>query len=107
AGTTRDEFRRHWAEVHAPLALAHPDVFGITRYVQVHSPDDAESYPPAATRGAPAPFDGLAEVYSEKVTPDPDAAAPIYADMAADTASFIDREHSPGCLGRVDVIIDR
>lgn len=107
AGTTREEFRHHWAEVHAPLALAHPDVFGITRYVQVHAPDDAESYPPAATRGAPAPFDGLAEVYVAKVTPDPDAAAPIYAAMTADTEAFIDRKRSPGCLGRVDVIIDR
>ena len=63
AGTTRDEFRRHWAEVHAPLGLAHPEVFGIGRYVQMHTPDDAESYAPALVRGAPAPFDGFAEVY--------------------------------------------
>jgi uncharacterized protein (TIGR02118 family) len=107
AGTTRDEFRRHWVEVHAPLALAHPEVFGITRYVQLSAPDDAESYPPATTRGAPPPFDGLAEVYTESVQPDPEAAAPIYAALVADTESFVDRDHSPNCLGRVDVIVDR
>ena len=107
AGVSRDEFRRHWAEVHAPLALAHPDVLGITRYVQLTAADDADSYPPAITRGAPPPFDGLAEVYTEEVRPDPEAAAPVYAALAADTASFVDRDASPSCFGRVDVIIDR
>jgi len=108
-GVSRDDFRRHWAEVHAPLALAHPEVFGIVRYVQMHTPDDAEGYPPAAVRGAPAPFDGLAEVYATAVGPDtdPDATAAVRAAMAADTDSFIDRDASPHCLGRVDVIIDR
>jgi uncharacterized protein (TIGR02118 family) len=107
AGTTRDEFRRHWADVHAPLALAHPDVFGISRYVQLHAPDDAETYAPAVVRGAPEPFDGLAEVYTTKVDPDPEVAAPLREAMAADSESFIDRAASPNTFGRVDVIIDR
>jgi uncharacterized protein (TIGR02118 family) len=107
AGTSRDEFRRHWAQVHAPIALARPDVFGIVRYVQAHTPDDAEGFPPAAVRGAPAPFDGLAEVYLTAVESDPDDAATVRAAIAADTDSFIDRAASPNCFGRVDVIIDR
>lgn len=107
AGVSRDEFRRHWADVHAPLALAHPDVFGIVRYVQLHAADDAEQYPPALARNAPAPFDGLAEVYATPVQPDPEHATTVRAEMAADTDSFIDRDASPSCLGRVDVIIDR
>ena len=107
AGVSRDEFRRHWADVHAPLALARPDVFGIVRYVQMHSPDDAEQYPPALVRGAPAPFDGLAEVYTTTVEPDVEVAAAVRATMAADTDSFIDRAASPNCFCRVDVIIDR
>lgn len=109
AGISRADFRRHWADVHGPLALAHPDVFGIVRYVQLHAPDDAEQYPPAIARGAPAPFDGLAEVYTAPVDnePDPEVAATVRAAMAVDTDSFIDRAASPVCVGRVDVIIDR
>jgi hypothetical protein len=58
-------------------------------------------------RGAPAPFDGLAEVYTTTVEPDADVAATVRAAVAADTDSFIDRAASPNCFGRVDVIIDR
>ena len=45
AGLTRAQFRRHWADVHGPLAVSRPDVFGITRYLQMHTPDDAETFP--------------------------------------------------------------
>ena len=109
AGTTREEFRRHWADVHAPLALSRPDVFGLADYVQLHTPDDAEAYPPAVVRGAPEPFDGLAEVHLAAVppTPDPDVAAAARAEIAADTASFVDQAASATCFGRVDVIVDR
>ena len=107
SGLSRAEFRRHWAEVHAPLALAHPDVFGLTRYVQMHTPDDADGFRPAHVRGAPAPFDGLAEVYTRRVDPDPDLATAARTQMAADTDSLVDRDASPACFGRVDVIIDR
>ncbi len=105
AGTTREEFRRHWADVHAPMAMAHPEVFGITRYVQLTAPDDAETYPPAIARGAPEPFDGLAEVYVRQVDPDPGEAEPIRAAITADSESFGDRSQSPNTFGRVDVII--
>ena len=106
-GTSRAEFRRHWAEVHAPLALARPDVFGLTHYVQMHTPDDAEQFAPAIVRGAPAPYDGLAEVYVAATDPDPDEAAILRAEIAADTESFVDRTASTTCVGRVDVIVDR
>jgi uncharacterized protein (TIGR02118 family) len=105
AGTTREEFRRHWADVHAPMAMAHPEVFGIARYVQLTASDDAETFPPAIARGAPQPFDGLAEVYPRTVDPDPAVAEPLRAEIAADTESFIDRSQSPSTSGRVDVII--
>jgi uncharacterized protein (TIGR02118 family) len=107
AGLTREEFQRHWREVHGPLAVARPDVFGITRYVQMHTPDDAETYPPAVVRGAPEPYDGLAEVYVTEVQGAAPDAAEVRAALVADTESIIDRDASPRCAGRVHVIVDR
>lgn len=107
AGMTRQEFRRHWVEVHGPLAVSRPDVFGITRYVQMHTQDDAETFPPAVVRGAPEPYDGLAEVYTTATDPDVPDAAEVRAALVADTESIIDRDASPRCAGRVHVIVDR
>jgi uncharacterized protein (TIGR02118 family) len=107
AGLTREAFRRHWAEVHGPLAVARPDVFGITRYVQMHTPDDAETFPPAVVRGAPEPYDGLAEVYTTAVDADAPDSAEVRAALVADTESIIERDASPRCAGRVHVIVDR
>lgn len=107
AGLSREDFQRHWVEVHGPLAVARPDVFGITRYVQLHTPPDADTFPPAVVRGAPEPYDGLAEVHVtevEGVAPD---AAEVRAALVADTESIIDRDASPRCAGRVHVIVDR
>jgi uncharacterized protein (TIGR02118 family) len=106
-GLTREQFRRHWAEVHGPLATSRPDVFGITRYVQLHAPDDAETFPPALVRGAPEPYDGLAEVYTAPVDHEIPDAAEVRAALVADTESLIDRDASPRCAGRVHVIVDR
>lgn len=107
AGLTREQFRRHWAEVHGPLAASRPDVFGIVRYVQMHTPDDAETFPPAVVRGAPEPYDGLAEVYTTAVEAEAPDAAAVRAALVADTESIVDRDASPRCTGRVRVIVDR
>lgn len=107
AGLTREQFREHWAEVHGPLAASRPDVFGIVRYVQMHTPLDAETFPPAVVRGAPEPYDGLAEVYTTAVEVDAPDAADVRAALAADTEAIVDRDASPRCAGRVHVIVDR
>ena len=107
AGLTREQFRRHWAEIHGPLATSRPDVFGIVRYVQMHAPDDAATFPPALVRGAPEPYDGLAEVYTTTVDGGAPDAAEVRAALVADTESIVDRDASPRCAGRVHVIVDR
>jgi len=61
------EFRRHWREVHGPLALAPPDPLGIVHYVQLHTPDDAETFPAARRRSAPPPPDGLVEAWFDEL----------------------------------------
>ena len=89
AGTTRDEFRRHWADVHAPLALAHPEVFGISRYVQLTAPDDAEAYPPAVATVHPT-VRRAGGGTPRRCSPTPTRRSGSRRDPA-DTESFIDR----------------
>jgi len=82
-GLTREDFARHWTEVHAPLARAHHP--GICRYVQnvvVHD----------LTPDAPA-VDGIAELgfatlddFRERMYDSPEGQAII----AADVREFID-----------------
>ena len=105
-GTTRAEFRRHWAEVHGPIVVAHPEVFAGGRYVQVHAPDNAETYPAGIVRNAPEPPDGLAETFFSGVAKvDPAVSGPVMAELSEDTAKFADSARSVSTFGRVDVII--
>ena len=60
---SRDEFQRYWREQHAPLVKRHAAVLGIKRYVQAHTINPALSQGIAATRNAPDPFDGVAELW--------------------------------------------
>ncbi len=105
-GTTRAEFRHHWGEVHGPIVVAHPEVFGGSRYVQVHAPDDAETYPAAIARNAPEPPDGLAEAFFSGVAKiDPAISGPVMAELGDDTTKFADASRLVSTYGRVDVII--
>ncbi len=105
AGTTRPEFLDHWHDVHGPLALHHPDVFGFGHYVQLHTPLDAESFAPAVGRGAPAPFDGVSEIWLDDVHPDAGHAAEVRSMIMTDEATFLDYAASPICFGRVEPVI--
>lgn len=60
---SRDEFQRYWRERHAPLVRTHAAALGIHRYVQAHTVDHPVAEAAAAARGAPEPFDGVAELW--------------------------------------------
>jgi len=60
---SRDEFQRYWREHHAPVVRAYAAAFGIHRYVQAHTVDHPVAEAAAAARGAPEPFDGVAELW--------------------------------------------
>ena len=62
-GLSRDEFQRYWRETHAPLVRRHADALGIDRYVQVHAGHDDLGAALRAIRGAPEPYDGVAELW--------------------------------------------
>ena len=107
ADLTRAEFLQHWQHVHAPLPLEHADVFGFGRYLQLHTSEDAEDFPLRASRGAPAPFDGMAEIWLNEVSPDPERAKAARAIVTADEELFFDRHESPLVFGEVRVVVDR
>jgi uncharacterized protein (TIGR02118 family) len=104
-GLTRAEFLDHWRQVHGPLALQHPEVFGFRHYVQLHTPLDAEDFPPAHARGAPAPFDGISEIYRDEPIADPEHLAAVREMIMEDEARFVDYGTSPVWYGRVEVIL--
>jgi hypothetical protein len=104
-GITRDEFRRHWREVHGPLALANNDVFGFHHYVQLHTPDDAGTHHLRMQRGAPEPFDGVSEVILESVSPDPERARQVRAMIMHDEARFVNYDASAVYHGVIKRVI--
>jgi len=59
AGMTREQFTRHWLDVHAPLAHAVP---GLRRYVQSHI---IEEYRRPDIPTTPVEVDGIAELWFE------------------------------------------
>jgi uncharacterized protein (TIGR02118 family) len=58
---SKEAFRQHWRDIHAPIVAKHAATLGIKRYVQVHGLDAA------ATGGRPEGFDGIGEVWIESI----------------------------------------
>ena len=74
-GMGRDDFRRHWRDVHGPIAAAMP---GVRRYVQNHATLDG------------APFDGLAEMWFDDAEGMQRAfTSPQAQEAAADSENFL------------------
>jgi uncharacterized protein (TIGR02118 family) len=94
------EFHRYWREVHGPLAASFAPALGIRRYVQLHTSSGPVSEAIASGRGAPEPFDGVAELWFDSLdalvaaslTPEGAAAAEA---LHADESKFIDHSRSP------------
>ncbi len=106
-----EDFRRHWLDVHGPLVRKHADVLRIKRYVQLHPDFDWLSEAMRKSRGAPEPFDGVAELWFESpddlraaaATPEGRAAG---LEVIEDERRFIDHASSPLLLGVEKAIVD-
>jgi uncharacterized protein (TIGR02118 family) len=105
------EFHRYWRDAHGPLVASKAEVLGILRYVQVHLDPAAPNAMLAETRGAPEPYDGLAELWfasSEALL----AAATSEEGLRAgavlleDEQRFIDHARSPLFLAQEHVVVD-
>jgi uncharacterized protein (TIGR02118 family) len=97
---SREEFQKYWFETHAPLVRKHSEALRIRRYVQTHTllGDAADSL--RATRGGPAGYDGVAELWWSSEadvaaalgTPQGQEAGRI---LLEDERKFIDLANSP------------
>lgn len=80
---SREAFQRYWRETHAPLVRRHAAALRLRRYVQSHAAGDGLDGALQASRGAPAGYDGVAELWWDSA-----------ADLAAATASAAGRAAS-------------
>ncbi|MGH7287012.1 MAG: EthD domain-containing protein [Myxococcota bacterium] len=107
---SREAFQRYWRETHGPLVLRHAHALGIERYVQLHTGHDDLGAALRASRGAPEPYDGVAELWwrdraaFEAALGTP-AARQAGAELLADEQRFIDLARSPLWLGEEHPII--
>lgn len=107
---TVEEFQAYWREMHAPLVAERADVLKIRRYVQCHTADLDGLHDAFRRRngGAPAPFDGVAELWFDSlddVGGDDPAAQVAQAELLADEANFIDLANSPMWLATENEVL--
>ena len=97
---TPERFDTYWRDEHAPLVRRHAEALGIRRYVQSTRFDSDLAAVAAKVRGAPEPFDGVAELWFDSREA-MEAGFAAKAGRAAgralleDEARFIDLENSP------------
>ena len=110
AGLSREAFLERWLDLHGPLVREHAPALGVRRYVQVHTLPAAAYERLAAVRGAPAAFDGVAELWFDSLeamraaaaTPEGRAAGRALLD---DEREFIDLAASPIWIGEPKVLV--
>jgi len=107
-----EEFHRYWKDVHGPLVAARAEVLGIRRYQQIHTLDldGLHGALQARNGGAPAPFDGIAEIWIDSLedfTAGSPEARRAGAELLEDERRFIDLPNSPMWLGETHVFVDR
>ena len=110
---THEQFHDYWLNHHGPLVRSVMKDIRVKRYVQTHSLNEpALSAGLVASRGAPEPYDGIAELYWESredlaaVGADP-AGRTAGALLLADERNFIDLANSPLWYNEEHEIIGR
>ncbi len=109
-GLSLEEFQRTWLEDHAPIVKEHAKALGVLRYVQLHSDLGPVSEALGRVRGAPAPYDGVAELWYESIE-DLQASFETKEGRAAgralleDEKRFIDLANSPVWIGEEHVVV--
>jgi uncharacterized protein (TIGR02118 family) len=98
---SREEFQDYWLNRHGPLVRSQMQAMRVRRYVQTHSlGEPALSASLVASRGAPEPYDGIAELYWDSredlqaVGKDP-AGREAGRILLEDERKFIDLANSP------------
>jgi uncharacterized protein (TIGR02118 family) len=103
------EFQDYWLNKHGPLVRSLQPALGMVRYVQLHRAEDDLADGMRRVRGAPEPYDGVAELWWEseeafraaRKNPEAREAGRV---LLADEAKFIDLPRSPLWLNREHVV---
>ena len=107
---TRAEFHDYWFNHHGPLVKSFQEALKIRRYVQLHALADDLSEGLRGPRRAPGGYDGIAELWLEKIedlsSADPQARKAGRA-LLDDEKKFIDLAKSPIWLSVEHEIINR
>jgi uncharacterized protein (TIGR02118 family) len=106
---TLAEFQDYWVNQHGPLVRRLQPALGMVRYVQVHRLDTDLADGMRKVRGAPEPYDGVAELWWESEEsfraarrhPEGREAGRL---LLEDEAKFIDLPNSPLWLSHEQVI---
>ena len=107
---TLEEFQDYWLNTHAPLVAERAGVLNIVRYQQVHTADMATLHDALRARngGAPAPFDGVAELWWDSLDAmrvEGEPARQASADLLEDEGRFIDLANSPMWVAEEHLIV--
>ena len=105
-----EEFQDYWLNKHAPLVRTLQPVLGMVRYVQLHRVPGDLTDGMRRVRGAPEPYDGVAELWWDNVesmaagtaTPEGRTAA---KELLEDERKFIDHGRSPLWLSEQHPIV--
>ncbi len=97
---TPEQFDSYWRDTHAPLVRRHAAALGIRRYVQSTRFESDLAAVAAKVRNAPAPFDGVAELWFDSREAmqagfSAEAGRAAGRELLEDEARFIDLENSP------------
>ena len=104
-----EEFQDYWLHKHGPLVKSLQPALGMVRYVQLHRVPGDLADGMRRVRGAPEPYDGVAELWWENETtwraagrnPEGREAGRL---LLEDEKKFIDLAHSPLWLNHEHVI---
>ena len=103
------QFQDYWLNKHGPLVRRLQPALGMVRYVQVHRLDSDLADGMRRVRGAPEPYDGVAELWWEseeafraaRRTPEAREAGRL---LLEDEARFIDLPRSPLWLNQEHLV---
>jgi uncharacterized protein (TIGR02118 family) len=103
------EFQDYWLNKHGPLVGSLQPALGMVRYVQLHRLPGDLADGMRRVRGAPEPYDGVAELWWEseetyRAARRNPAAREAGRELLEDEAKFIDLPRSPLWLSREEVI---
>ncbi len=107
---SREAFQKYWLENHGPLVTRNAETLGVRRYVQLHRLETETNERFRAIRGAPEPYDGVAELWFDSQEAmqrafGAEAGRATGKALLEDERKFIDWSRSPIWIGEEKVLV--